>query len=336
MNKWLRIVLASCIAASLYLFVKHTDFQQVADSMQQIGYRFVLLVLTTFAAYLLGSLSWQYCMGNGSKNISAGRLFLIRHIGETVSLLNPASILVGDAYKIFLLRKHRIEKNTVIASLLISRTLMIVTQLALFSAAVLLLIITSDKLILPFRTSHILILIPALVALSLPLVVYRQRLTAYILTTTVGRRLKTVCKGWKLKLQEIRIEITCLLQQHRKRLVLATLFATLHWVLGSLEFFFILKFLGLKVTLLKALIIDMGVIFFKSAGAFIPGQIGIEEYGNKIMLAAIGIPGIEIWVTASILRRARQLVWIIIGLVLYWLLFRKRNIQVNGNIVCDT
>lgn len=72
----------------------------------------------------------------------------------------------------------------------------------------------------------------------------------------------------------------------------------------------------------------MGVILFKSAGAFVPAQIGVEEYGNKIMLAAIGLPETEIWVSASILRRARQLFWIFLGLTIYFVVIKKSNILV--------
>ncbi len=80
----------------------------------------------------------------------------------------------------------------------------------------------------------------------------------------------------------------------------------------------------LVVVITVCIVIYLGVVFFKAAGAFIPGQIGAEEYGNKMMLLAIGIPDAEIWI--SILRRARQLVWIAFGIVVYFLLAKQRNI----------
>jgi hypothetical protein len=100
--------------------------------------------------------------------------------------------------------------------------------------------------------------------------------------------------------------------------------------------------------MLQALTVDMGVVLFKSAGAFIPGQLGIEEYGNKIMLLVIGVPGAGIWITASILRRARQLFWILFGVVLYFVFFKKNwrfrqkpeeplvvnSTSPDGNIIC--
>jgi hypothetical protein len=81
--------------------------------------------------------------------------------------------------------------------------------------------------------------------------------------------------------------------------------------------------LDINVNIIQAILVDMGVVFFKAAGAFVPGQIGFEEYGNKVMLAAIGVVGAEIWITASILRRTRQLFWIFFGLLVYLFMFKK-------------
>lgn len=43
------------------------------------------------------------------------------------------------------------------------------------------------------------------------------------------------------------------------------------------------------------------------------------------MLAAIGISGGTVWITVSILRRARQLLWIGLGFVLF--LFLKKDLH---------
>lgn len=72
----------------------------------------------------------------------------------------------------------------------------------------------------------------------------------------------------------------------------------------------------------------MGIVLFKTAGVFIPGQIGIEEIGNKIMLGLIGIPDTDIWVTVSILRRSRQLFWIAFGLAAYLIIYKKEKVTI--------
>lgn len=132
-------------------------------------------------------------------------------------------------------------------------------------------------------------------------------------------------KSLRLKVQTFLREVPPLIRQNKKYMVLSVLFAVLHWIFGALEFYFILKFLNIDITIVQALVIDLGVVFFKTAGAFIPGQIGFEEYGNKIMLSIVGVNSDEVWITASILRRARQIVWIGVAAVFYFLFIGKRK-----------
>jgi hypothetical protein len=71
------------------------------------------------------------------------------------------------------------------------------------------------------------------------------------------------------------------------------------------------------MTVLDALLVDQGVLVLKSSGAFIPGQLGVEEVANKIMLSIVGIKATGLWVASSIVRRSRQLFWIIVSAMLY-------------------
>src|SRR5690606_17120148 len=177
------------------------------------------------------------------------------------------------------------------------RLILIASQLSLFIITVLVLLIQNSD----FRYSNI----------------YEKRTSLYpfILVKTRFIRLKIV---------RFLEEVPSLFRQNSKALAWSVFFALLHWFFGALEFYFILKFLGMEVSILQALLIDLGVVFFKAAGAFIPGQIGVEEYGNKIMLMAIGIFNPEIWLSASVLRRARQLVWTAFGIGVYLLFFNKQ------------
>jgi len=76
-----------------------------------------------------------------------------------------------------------------------------------------------------------------------------------------------------------------------------------------------------------AVAVEMGVTLFKSLGAIIPGQIGVEEYGNKVMLDVIGIASNEVWFVVSLVRRARQLFWLAIAGVLFLIISKKNLIK---------
>lgn len=309
MKRWLVILISICITASLIIFIQRTDLEKVVDSLHAVGYKFIWLLIITSTAYIFGTISWRYCLEKKFRSISILRLFLIRHIGETVSLFNPTNIVAGDTVKAMLLGAHGIEEKKVITSVLLSRIILIVSQLGLFLIAVILLFL---KVMVFLKIDS-----QGKIAGIYPFILIKYRTL-------------------KAKVAPLFSEISPMLKNNRRMLFLSIVFALLHWLFGSLEFYFILKFLGMDVSILQALIIDLGILFFKAAGAFIPGQIGVEEYGNKIMLMAVGIPNPEIWISASVLRRARQLAWTAFGISVYFLFFNKRrNFQKDGSIVCE-
>jgi len=330
--KWLKWIILLAVVIFLMLFIAATDFNKVLASLQQVGAKFIIILLSTFIAYMAATIGWRYCMGKKAAAISAWQLFVIRHIGETAGVVNPTGIVGGEALKIILLRKKNIEPQTVVVSVIISRLLMVLTQLLMFFVALAYLTSTSTLYVPFFNAQNGLVFITIVGLLFWGWAVFTsnrfKRLVRAIpvftkpvfwLATLNNRR-----RHWLRLFSQFLIS-------HPRVVAWAGFYFMLHWLVGSLEFYFILTFLGIKVTVVKALLIDMGVIFFKAAGTFIPGQVGIEEYGNKIMLATIGITDNEIWITASILRRTRQLFWIGIG-VLFYLLLQKSNPAINDEV----
>ncbi len=309
MKRTLIILLTASLLISLFFFIRATDLKMVFNLMEKIGYRFLLLLLITFIAYLLGTLSWRFTLGQYSRSVSIGRLFLIRHLGETIGMFNPASVIGGDAMKALILEEQQIPRDVVVWSMFLSRGIMVLSQLLLFLSTALAVFFQNPELYPAFTNEKQSGLYPFLLA---------------------------HWRTFRLKSAATISELPAMLRAHKRMLLISSGLALLHWVFGGLEFYFILKFLGLKVTILQALAVDLGVVLFKSAGAFIPAQIGIEEYGNKIMLMAIGISAPQIWITASVLRRARQLVWVGFGIAIYFILFKKSkhlNPAKDGNTV---
>ncbi|WP_069658097.1 lysylphosphatidylglycerol synthase transmembrane domain-containing protein [Arcticibacter eurypsychrophilus] len=335
--KFIKVLILICVIVSLIIFVYAIDYRYVISSIQKIGFKFIYLIAITGIAYVLGTLSWKYCMAEQAVDISLVKLFLIRHVGETASLLNPAGILVGETVKAHLLQEHGIEKKAILSSILVSRVIMIVTQLILFSFALSVLLFKSSTIISsPIHLEFTFTTIAILFLIVVSLFVFRRRLKILMLRTRFGLTVYERTIKIRLKILELKQDIANLFEDNKKTLVLAIFFALLHWIAGCIEFYLILQFLGVNIHIVQALLVDMGVIFFKAAGVFIPGQVGIEEFGNKIMLAAVGITGVEIWTTASILRRSRQLTWIGIGFIIYWFMYRIRisNLKtLNGNSV---
>jgi glycosyltransferase 2 family protein len=124
---------------------------------------------------------------------------------------------------------------------------------------------------------------------------------------------------------KIKEQVRILASFNKKSLAMAFLFLFIHWVMGGTEFMMILRFMGVHINIFEACLIDSGVGFFKALGILIPGQLGVEEYGNKFMLNTVGVQNQEVWVTASILRRSRQIFWILFGVVVYFWRYGKQK-----------
>lgn len=265
-------------------------------------------------------------MGEQRKQVSVFKLFLVRHVGETISLFNPASIIAGEAAKAWMLKDHPIKKTTLHASIIVSRALLIVTQLCMFVTA--LLLIVSEYPVQRVTTKEIVMTVTFIVVficVVLALIFFMRLWYRKSRTTKALMFLQQKTMGLSAAVKETIAEYRNLRATNRPALMAAILFSILHWITGSIEFYIILGFLNVSSSIIHTLLADMGVIFFKSAGAFVPGQPGFEEYGNKVMLSAIGIHGTAIWLAASVLKRVRQLFWLFAGGAAYLMIKRNGN-----------
>ena len=326
MKTYIKVALSLVILICLAVFIRATNWTGVSSSVQAVGFNFLFLLCITFLSSWLGALSWRYCLPKESTQVSGWQLYWIRLIGENIAILNPTSIIGGEAAKIYMLTDLGINKRQALHSILLSRAIAIISQiLMLIIAGAFFLSLTIYTITwTSFGGWYIL---GALALVSGLIMLARGRyLKGRIRVLFHWLRILETYQKLRVFLSELWLELTIFYHENRRAMFLSFLFCSLHWIVGSLEFYFILLFLGVKTTIAKALLVDMGVIVFKTAGGFIPGQIGIEEYGNKVMLVIIGIAGNTIWITASILRRARQLSWILIALLVYFVSFHRRPV----------
>ncbi|MEM1120533.1 MAG: flippase-like domain-containing protein [Bacteroidota bacterium] len=306
----------------LALFVGQIDFQLVSLHLTKVGWQFVWLLVVSGSAYLMATIAWYLCLPNAT-HLSLFQLFNYRLIGETLAVINPTNIIGGESAKIYLLKKVGVAYKAGLTSILLSRILIMLSMVALF-------------LLLPFGLIDPSVNIDNFGSYLLPLFV----LVLFFVSTFLAfvhpslwlfRALKYLAKRLdnpflhKMlpKGEEINELMATFYQQHRGRLVLAFWLSFFHWIMGAVEMYLILSFLGIEITLWEAILLEVGITCFKSMGAFIPGQIGVEEYGNKLMLTLAGISGGSTWVVVSILRRTRQLFWLGLGCLSCLLIYPK-------------
>lgn len=336
-NKWLKPLLVACVLIPISIFITHTDFKLVVQEMAKIGYRFLWLLVTTFSAYLLGSLAWWVCLGADRHRISVLRLFVVRQVCETVSLYNPSSIIGGDLLKGELLKPYRIASDAAANSVVVSRITVVLSQLSIFVAACIWLLHYSAYTLprpLFFGISVLCFLFIVIHIVVFWLLGRRQSLQGPRRVQQQEALKQSFIKRVLRRLGQLLLQARNFYQEKPRLFWLSYVFSFLHWIVGSLEFYLILVFFGFDIRLMHGVLLDMGVVIVKSAGAFVPGQIGIEEIGNKLVLLAIGIQATSVWLAVSILRRSRQLFWILVGFICYTLLKKTSNIiRIDGSPV---
>jgi hypothetical protein len=332
MLRYIKWILFAVILAGLIWFIRETDLNAMSVSLQKIGWGgFGLILLSTFLAYLLATIGWRFCLPKTRYSIL--QLFLIRHIGEVVTLINPTSIVGGEATKWTLMNDEQVNKKEVAVSIMVSRMILIYTQLICFGIVFIYLLLSNFTFPVIITKSVGILYGIILLSICILSVAYNQRKSD---PTATDPEKKRWIHKYLFQLQTVLVASLSFFKTHPKAVIWSSIAGILHWVVGALEIYWILNYLGFPCTLLQAIFMDLGVVFFKTAGASIPGQVGIEELGNKVMLEMIGINSTEIWVTLSLVRRARQICWICFGLLGYAFiqpLLRKPNSISHGSII---
>jgi len=326
----IKILLLLIVLSFIGQFIWHTDFEQIGGYLRKMPYTFIGIIGLSFFAYLAATISWQLCLGEDSDKASIGQLFMMRHVGEMLSVFNPTSVVAGETLKAHYLGKRGISIQHSISSILMSRILIILSAFLLMLLSSLYLIVMTYG-----ADQHLIFVILGVAILAgfgyllarflLHSKLYLSRSVA-ALQKRLGQKYisDTICAS----VEEINRTAYIFYNHNRGKFTIAFLLSILHWILGAAEFFLILKVLGFEVSLLNALAVEMGVILFKTAGAIVPGQIGVEEYANKIMLGIIGIASNEVWLVVSIMRRARQLFWVGVAAFFYWIIGKINPVQI--------
>lgn len=98
-----------------------------------------------------------------------------------------------------------------------------------------------------------------------------------------------------------------------RRLGLSVGFHLLGWLLGAVEAFIMLWALGIDASLLTAAVIEALGSGVRFATFLVPASLGAFEGANAAAFQAIGF-GAGVGLAFSFVRRARQIVWVVIGL----------------------
>ena len=274
--------------------------------LRRLSWRLGLLMLPQALVSVLDAAGWRY--GFPGRLPPLGPLITMRLAGEAVSDTTPTGTLGGDALKAWLAGRAGIPLRDGLVSVVVAKTALVGSQV-LFLVQGLALVAIGPA---PSRGLHaVLAILAGVGALASAGFVWAQR---HGLFRVGGRALGWLglpggATGAAARLDE---DLRTYYRERRGRLLWSVALHLLGWMVGALEVWLALGFLGVPIPMSTALVIEAAATGIRSAGFLVPGSLGIQEGGLVGIFAALGLGG-SMGLTFGVIRRIREAVWALAG-----------------------
>jgi glycosyltransferase 2 family protein len=292
-------------AALLVGIIVENGPRAILASIQQLSWRLAVVVL--FPAVLVGildALGWHYAFDKDT--VPFRRLFWARVAGEAFNMTTGP--VGGEGVKVWLVRRY-LPLAEGFSSVVIAKTTITIAQVLFLLLGI---VLTWDLGSGP----------PVIVGLRVLLVLEVVGLCVFVVAQTRGlfarggRLLRWFGLPSPRGLERVDESLIAFYRTRRGRFALSIAFHFGAWLLGSLESYLILQFLGLPVSLLMATVIETFGASIRFATFVIPASVGALEGGFAAIFASLGL-GSAAGVAFTLVRRIREASWILAGLVAF-------------------
>ncbi len=295
------------------------DLAEVWQRVRQIGLEGFALVMALYAlTFLTDVIGWQVTFRNIPLNLRwCGRLYLVRMLGEALNNVTPMASMGGEPLKATVLKEHfGVGLREAGASLVLAKTSNLL-GLLLFLYCGFALLMVSPKLGGAYQglaaTGLVGLTMGALLFYLIQRHAISTRIGSALARTRIGRRLESVLH----LIEDLDQRLLHFYTRSHGRFATSLALALANWLLGVVEVWFVMHLLGHPLSLTDAWILESMIQMVRAAVFFIPAGIGAQEGVFLVLTGALtGLP--ELGVAFSLIRRARELIWITLGLLAFW------------------
>ncbi len=311
--RWVYFGIGICV---LLLILENIDFNSVFDLLIMFGWLgFSVVVAVYLLAFWIDALSWLLAIDTAPVSWRwTWKVFAARMAGEAYNALIPAAGIGGEPIKAEILkRRFGVSLKVGGASLVIAKT---VNMIALVAFLILgfVMILGVEGLSGSIKT---------LAGLGLATIVSSTAtlfiLQRYKLTSQVARRLANAINlDWirrsLIHLDDIDQIFVSFYRYRGSRFRWSLSLAFINWLLGVVEIYVVMHFLGYPVDWTAAWIIEAATQLMRTAAFFIPAAIGVQE-GTFLFICGLLTGNPTLGMATALIRRAREILWIILGLI---------------------
>jgi uncharacterized protein (TIRG00374 family) len=310
-KKRFKLILLIVGCAIFFVLIYKVGPSTIYHQLIVLKWKVLLLLLPFSLVFVLDTLGWKYAFTNSK--ISFKDLFLIRIAGESLNWIIPSANFAGEPMKAYFLKKHNVPMVEGMASVVISKTILIISQIIFVMIGVAFLLfelnISGSRMISSM----------AIILLGIPIIMFivfaqRQGLFAFLLKLLRLLRIKIrYIEEREEKLLELDKNIYQFYRHNKKKAFYSFVYCFLGYIAGLIEAFMILYFLNVPVDTVSIYIIESLTTVAKGITSFIPGSVGGQEGGIVAIFVSLKL-GAGVALTFGILRRFRELVWTGAGL----------------------
>jgi uncharacterized protein (TIRG00374 family) len=305
--RWVRLGLLFCGAALFVWLVATIGPGVVIQAFTDLSWRLLVILVFPFGlTTLLDTLGWRYAFRRDTVPLRA--LVAARLAGEAFNLTTPTASMGGEAVKAWLVRPWAplaeglpsviVAKTTIV----IGQALFVVVGLVAAQAA-----LPSDSLVI--RGMQWLLVIQVVAVGGFVVVQAGGALRG---STRWLQRFGWLSDRRREPLTQINDELAHFYRREPGRLTLSILFHFLAWLIGALEPWLILRWMGLPVSLAQATAIEAFSTGIRFAAFLVPGYLGALEAGHMAIFAALGLGG-PAGLSFTLIRRVREAAWTGLG-----------------------
>ena len=324
MMRWAMLLglLGLALATGLIVW---SGFDAVLQALAQAG--LVGIVVTSLfhlCSMLVASYGWMILLTPASRPGWGFFLYML-WLRVSVNNLLPVARIGGEVVAVRVMMQRGIRRGPAISSTVVETTVSVIGQFAFTLLGVALFLMQFSN-----RDLALQLLLGLLISLLLlGAMIYVQRLGAFGILTKIFTLL------FRDKWQKFAGNTAALdravhvLYRRRDRIIWCTIAQFVGWLLGSVEIWLALHFIGHPLSLAECIMIEAVVQAAGSAAFIVPGALGVQEAAFLLFGQMLGLTP-ENAAALAIIRRCRDLLLYVPGLVAWQIqegkwLFRKRQ-----------
>lgn len=291
------------IGAAGAVWLLSTYREAIGASLQALGWTAVLYLGGSGLVHLINTWGWRTTIVERPLRVGFGALLFSRLAGEALNKTTPTASLGGEPLKAYMLIWRGVPKEKAFLSVLLSRYAMTVAQIAF--------ILIGVGLALWLKPGHRTLFVSFAI---FPLLVLGAILTATLADLGV-RKLKEPRKPERASNGKLGMwaEAGKFFWNTPGALAVSVGWFLAGWAAGVVELLIATHLLGIDFSLLEALAFEGLMVSLNMATFFIPGNVGSQEGGFALLAPLFGLSPAQ-GVTLAVLRRLRDVVWVLLGL----------------------